>query len=156
SEGRWRRERQPVPTKTRIPSGFAAAFLDWFRERTEAAWAVHEPQSLQAIAYDYASTGFLSCQWQRGTRWREGLEEQGIAQAEQRWGLCFPPDYRLFLRRLHSTDRSMLCPALRETLGAEDARLPSLYVEQEGQYLVLQEGSTFSDWLNEAALRDAF
>ena len=37
-------------------------------------------------------------------RWLGGLSEQEIAAMERRYDVHFPPDYRLFLRVLHSVD----------------------------------------------------
>jgi hypothetical protein len=74
------------------------AFLEWFRDATERAWAVHEPRTFEEVG---------GVDWQRGTRWLEGLSEPEIDEIERSWDLRFPPDYRLFLRRLHATDRPM-------------------------------------------------
>jgi len=45
--------------------------------------------------------------WQSGTRWLSGLAEADIAAVETRWGWRFPPEYRLFLSRLHAPDRPL-------------------------------------------------
>jgi hypothetical protein len=74
-----------------IPHEFGEPFLEWFRQRTEAAWAMDPPPA----------------PWQQGARWLGGLEEEQIVALEHAWGLRFPPDYRLFLRRLHAVDRPM-------------------------------------------------
>jgi hypothetical protein len=47
---------------------------------------------------------YLGLGWQPGTRWRGGMTEAEVAQVEDRYGLTFPSDYRLFLQTLHTTD----------------------------------------------------
>jgi hypothetical protein len=63
-----------------IPSQFDEAFLIWFRQRTEQAWSSAYPQR----------------------PWLAGLSEEEIVSLEQTWKVRFPPDYHLFLRRLHA------------------------------------------------------
>jgi hypothetical protein len=63
-----------------IPPRFDETFLLWFRQRTEQAWSSGYPQR----------------------RWLPGLSPEEIAALEQTWAVRFPPDYRLFLRRLHA------------------------------------------------------
>lgn len=63
-----------------FPPRFDDTFLTWFRQRTEQAWSGGSPQR----------------------RWLPGLSEEEIASIEQTWHVQFPPDYRLFLRRLHA------------------------------------------------------
>jgi len=43
--------------------------------------------------------------WEQGTKWRKGLSEGEVAKIEAAWSIRFPPDYRLFLHRLHTVDR---------------------------------------------------
>lgn len=76
-------------------------FLDWFRERTEEAWQGYQTRTFE----DFVASGVGGRDWQQGTRWVGGLSEQEIAAIEERYHLCFPPDYRLFLKMLHSVDR---------------------------------------------------
>lgn len=83
-----------------IPPSFDAEFLDWFKTGTEAAWADYAPR-------DFKAAGVGGLDWQPGTRWTGGLQEAQIAAAEKRWSLEFPPDHRLFLKRLHTVDRPM-------------------------------------------------
>jgi hypothetical protein len=80
---------------TRAPSipAYGLAFLEWLRATSEAAWA-ELPEG---------PPGSLGSAWRRGTRWVEPLSEAEIDAAERRHGLRFPPDYRLFLRVLHTT-----------------------------------------------------
>ncbi|MCE9584138.1 MAG: SMI1/KNR4 family protein, partial [Planctomycetes bacterium] len=84
----------------RPPAKFGEAFLAWFRDRTEAAWAKREPAN-------FSGDGPGGLDWQRGTKWTNGLTETEIARAEKAIGFAFPPDYRLFLRTLHVPDRPM-------------------------------------------------
>ncbi len=105
-----------------------AAFLDWLRKETESRWQTHTPRSFEG-----ASVGGLD--WQTGTRWRGRLTEAEIQAAEQRFGLVFPPDYRLFLERLHTPDPEMV--------GATFAG---------GYTLVPTTGRLFHDWTGDPAL----
>ena len=52
---------------------------------------------------EYARFG--SAPWQQHAHWLNGLPDEVITALEHRWGVRFPPDYRLFLRRLHAADR---------------------------------------------------
>ena len=83
-----------------IPPEFDTDFLDWFRERTEQAWARYQTR-------DFFAARVGGRDWQRGTRWLDGLTDDEIDEAERRWSIRFPPDYRFFLRCLHTTDRPM-------------------------------------------------
>jgi hypothetical protein len=78
---------------TSPPAEFGVDFLRWLRRASEHAWAaVDEPPEAEFGLY-----------WRRGTRWTGGLADRAIADVEDRYGLRFPPDYRLFLQTLHST-----------------------------------------------------
>jgi len=63
-------------------------FLERLRAETERIWA--DP--------------YLGLGWQPGTRWRGAMTDAQVTQAEERYGLTFPPNYRLFLQTLHTTD----------------------------------------------------
>lgn len=63
-----------------IPLVFDERFLSWFRKRTEASWVDDV----------------------RARRWLPGLSDEEIDTVERRWQARFPPDYRLFLSRLHA------------------------------------------------------
>ena len=76
-----------------VPAQFGETFLDWFRARTEQAWATY-PETPDAT-------------WRRGTHWLGAQPEERVDAAEHRWGVRFPPDYRLFLQRLYAVDRPM-------------------------------------------------
>lgn len=75
------------------PLHFNEEFLSWFQKRTEDAWSRGDP--------NYLGPTF----WYPGTRWSRGLTEAEIDAIEKRWNLRFPPDYRLFLNRLHTPDQ---------------------------------------------------
>lgn len=96
-------------------------FLEWLRRATEAAWRDHVPRDLNR-----AGAGGLD--WQPRTRWRGGMSATEISAAETRYGLVFPPDYRLFLETLHTPDPPMI--------GAH----------YEGSGLVPTSGRRFPDW----------
>jgi hypothetical protein len=78
----WTRYQQEEGETTvdSIPPSFDDTFLFWFRQRTEQAWSSGYPQR----------------------RWLSGLSEEEIVALEQTWNVQFPPDYRLFLLRLHA------------------------------------------------------
>jgi hypothetical protein len=108
-----------------IPREFEEGFLDWFRGRTEATWSTYPAPPLER----FEGRRRLGCDWQPGTRWLGGLAEEQVVAVERDWALRFPPDYRLYLKRLHSVDRPMQCrrgrTAASETPTLHDA--PSLY-----------------------------
>jgi hypothetical protein len=116
---------------TAIPEGFTDEFLGWFRRRTESYWATHEVATLA----DYVRRGVGGSDWQQGTRWLNGLSDDEIDGVERRWSLRFPPDYRLFLRRLHSVDRPMTGAYFRDP--------------QDGDRLVPDESPSFYNWLTD-------
>ncbi len=138
---------------TSIPATLSNSFLDWFRERTEAAWAALPARSPKTVLAEFAKHGAGGAKWQAGTRWLRGLREEEITQVERRWGLMFPPDYRLFLRRLHTIDRPRLNAGYLvggERPSAAPKRLASTYLKQYQQYMVLEESPSFYNWLTDA------
>jgi hypothetical protein len=148
-----------VSKRTQIPHKFGTAFLQWLRNKTEAAWALHRPSSVQEIAQEFVQTGMMGCQWQRGTRWMDGLSQAEISRVEWKWDLHFPPDYRLFLQHLNTLDRPLLCPTWRAEIRAVDVHLPHVPVGhehgfQEG-FLVLVEEQHFTNWLVDDAVQVA-
>lgn len=100
-------------------------FLDWLRSVTETRWETHVPRDFQA-----ARVGGLD--WAPGTKWRGGMTETQVEEAQHRFGLVFPPDYRRFLTALHTTDPEMV--------GA-------FY---QGNTLVAKTGRSLHDWLGDA------
>jgi hypothetical protein len=139
-------------TDEAIPEGFTDAFLDWFRERTETAWATYQPRTVD----DYVAAHVGGADWQRGTRWLEGLSQTEIDHVERRWSIHFPPDYRRFLHRLHAPDRPLRGAYFAEVIedGERRSRLvpterPSFYnwlIDKEalqGQWEGLAEGLQF-------------
>jgi hypothetical protein len=86
---------------TPLPPLFSEAFLAWFRRETEATWstyASHAPEdSRERRSREY---------WREHTKWLDGMTDAEIDAAEARWSVRFPPDFRLFLRMLHTVD----CP----------------------------------------------
>jgi len=90
-----------------VPKNFDRVFLEWFRSRTEQAWARRPRTDGEG--------------WQTATRWTRPLGEAEISAAEKKWDLAFPPDYKLFLGVLHTTD---LPPRQRKWKGtAGDSEL---------------------------------
>lgn len=81
------------------PAGFGEDFLHWLQEVTEDAWAQVE----EWTPADFRAAGYVGYRWRRGTRWTGGLAEQAVIDVEERLGIRFPPQHRLFLRTLHST-----------------------------------------------------
>ncbi|MBI3267833.1 MAG: hypothetical protein HYZ53_02335 [Planctomycetes bacterium] len=86
----------------RMPPGFDAKFLAWFRHATERHWAHARPRTLR----EHAAAGVGGLDFVRGTQWVV-LDGAGVERAEESWGSRFPPDYRLFLQHLHSTSPPM-------------------------------------------------
>jgi hypothetical protein len=90
-----------------VPPTFDETFLTWFRERTESTWSTYPTSTLER----FAEQRRLGCDWQPGTKWLGGLEQDQIDAIERAWALRFPPDHRLFLQRLHAVDRALHCAA---------------------------------------------
>ena len=115
-----------------IPDSFDATFLDWLQDQMEKAWTSYEPVSFE----DYVAGGVGGVDWQRNTRWLEGLSEPEIDRIEHQWAIRFPPDYRLFLRHLHTVDRPM-----------RGARYTEYIEGGPGSHMVPNERSLFYNWL---------
>lgn len=99
---------------------------------------MYQPRTFE----DYVAAGVGGSDWQRGTRWAGGLSEEQIGQIERRWSLRFPPDYRLFLRVLHTIDRP--------ELGA-------FYTGDSPPHLVPRRAPSFYNWqADEEALQERF
>lgn len=121
------------------PKEFGPEFLRWFQTATEQAWQNVDELSLA----DFSQAGRIGSAWRPGTRWTGGLSESAIRRLEHDYQLEFPPQYRLFLRMLHSTT-----PWQRQADYA-------VY----GDRLALREVPGFYDWLHDgpqirAAMRD--
>lgn len=114
---------------------FDEAFLSWLRERTEAAWSKCPP-----IILENSSTSEIDHDWQQGTRWLHGLTEAEIVALEKRWNVPFPPDYRLFLSRLHAPN------------------LPQAGIYRDDDHLLkLYSVPSFFNWqTNEAVIQDHY
>jgi hypothetical protein len=128
-----------------IPKDFDEAFLSWFRERTEATWAIYPSRTPEEWLEDCAAAGVGGCDWRCDTHWLGGLSDQQIARIEWQWKVRFPPDYRLFLRVLHSVDRPRLCARWTPYVKRQESRLESY------------DGPSFFNWLSDSeALRGRF
>ncbi len=92
-----------------IPSDFDA-FLLWFKDRTETAWASFRTESLE----EFEARRVGGCSWRTGTKWQRGLEAHEIDALELRWNILFPEDYRRFLSILNAPDRGMRCFSWRK------------------------------------------
>lgn len=101
--------------------GLDSSFLERVRSDTEERWKSYVPRDFHA-----ARAGGLD--WRPGTRWRGGMTDEEINAAEHRYGLRFPPDYRLFLATLHTPDPPMVGAAFK------------------GNRLVDRDGRAFVDW----------
>lgn len=84
---------------TSPPATYGEEFLDWLGAATEHFWRSVDEWTL----VDFRRNGFIGPRWRRGTRWTGGMTEHGVAAMEHEFGRSFPPEHRLFLRRLHST-----------------------------------------------------
>ena len=82
-----------------IPQHFGTEFLEWLQRATERAWSAVAERSLS----EFERAGVGGTSWRNGTHWTGGLSEVEVDEAERRYGLDFPADYRLFLRTLHAT-----------------------------------------------------
>ncbi len=85
-----------------VPDKFDA-FLPWLKDRTEAAWAIHQTTTLDEFRAE--ESGGRS--WRTGTQWQTGLDEPQIDALELHWDLKFPRDYRQFLSVLNAPDRGV-------------------------------------------------
>jgi len=106
-----------------IPQHFDRAFLRWFQERTEETWQTYPTRTFES----YVAARVGGSDWQQGTRWLSGLDEQEIASIEQRYQVHFPPDYRLFLQMLHSVDRPMAGAGFADDNMMVPRTTPSFY-----------------------------
>ncbi len=138
------------PSPWEIPPEFDATFLDWFRERTEALWASLPSQTLKKTLKQFVRAGVGGSTFQRDTQWTDGLSDDEIAQIERRWALRFPPDYRLFVQRLHVPDRPLLGAGFAYRREENEPRtvLARAYWDEE-QDLVLGEEPSFYNWLTD-------
>jgi hypothetical protein len=139
--------------RTSIPDGFGPEFLDWFRAYTEAQWASIPETTPEETLAQYVEWGVGGRSWQHGTQWLNGLSDEQMDAMETRWSIRFPPDYQLFLRRHHTVDR----PGWRahylgwsETLQPEKIYLATALVHEPGSTMVLEERSSFYDWIHGA------
>jgi hypothetical protein len=105
------------------PQHFDRAFLRWFQEQTEETWRTYPTRTFES--YVAARVGGID--WQQGTRWLGGLDEQEIVSSEQRYQVHFPPDYRLFLQMLHSVDRPMVGAGFADGNTMVPRTTPSFY-----------------------------
>jgi hypothetical protein len=134
-----------------IPNGFGPDFLDWFRASTEAYWANLPDETPDEILAGYLRERASGCSWQRGTKWLGGLSEEQIDEAETQLNLRFPPDYRLFLQRLHSVDKPVLCTgyfAIGEIPEPGGDYVAAALDEDAGQYMALDEIPSFYNWVD--------
>jgi hypothetical protein len=105
-----------------IPRNFDDDFLNWFRDRTNQAWSHWQTHPFSS----YQDAGVGGEDWEQGTGWRAGLSEGEIDEIEAEWSIHFPPDYRLFLHRLHTVDRPMKGARFSLT-GLVPTKEPSFY-----------------------------
>ncbi len=76
------------------PIGLDKAFLSWFKLRTEKAWKKGSWKILE-LGFDVPLA-----KWQRNMVWLGGASEEEVVSMEKKHGVCFPPDFRLFIRTL--------------------------------------------------------
>jgi hypothetical protein len=142
-----------------IPDGFGPEFLDWFRAQTEGYWASIPEATPEETLAQYAEWGVGGSSWQHGTKWLDGLSDEQIDAVEAQWGMRFPPNYRLFLRRLHTVNklrRRAHYLGMDESPESKGQYLASVLVPKYKQYMVLEEGASFYDWIHgEESIRDA-
>ncbi|HVX44842.1 MAG TPA: hypothetical protein VHC49_13200 [Mycobacteriales bacterium] len=81
------------------PEDYGPEFLAWLKERTERAWKRSRRWSMANLR----RTERLGGEWRRGTHWTGGLSDGQVAEVQDRFGVRFAPQQRLFLQTLHST-----------------------------------------------------
>lgn len=134
-----------------IPDGFGPEFLDWFRASTEAYWASLPDETPDEILAKFIKQRMSGCSWQYGTKWLGGLSDEQIGELEAQWDIRFPPDHRLFLRRLHTVDRPMRCARyLRMAEDFEQGRnyRATALADSPGRSLALCEEPSFYNWID--------
>jgi hypothetical protein len=105
-----------------VPPTFNKEFLQWFRAKTEIAWKQLPPRRVEDFLAElkqeeeetgsgsaYRSDGGWHPAW-RGAKWLNSLTDEEIDTIEEQWHVHFPPDYRLFYKMLHATDRPRFAP----------------------------------------------
>src|SRR5258708_23651976 len=88
-----------------VPQHFDSAFLHWFQERTEETWQNYQTRTFES----FVAARVGGSDWQQGTRWLGGLDEQEIASIEQRYPVRFPSASPLFFQIVHSGHRPCVC-----------------------------------------------
>ena len=114
---------ETLTTVDPIPPLFGPDFLEWLRLTTEREWDAVPEKTLA----DFERAGVGGSAWRRGTRWTGGLSEGEIDEAERRYGLDFPPDYRLFLRVLHATTPRQIGARFVEGRGMRAVERPAFF-----------------------------
>lgn len=104
----------------KISEKFDEAFLKWFKQKTEETWKNY-------VTTDFFERGTGGLDWQKETQWLSGLSNTEISRIELQWDLTFPPDYRLFLKTLHTVDRSMAGAFYTNSNQMESKTGPSFY-----------------------------
>ncbi|MEM7336927.1 MAG: hypothetical protein AAF490_32940 [Chloroflexota bacterium] len=99
-------------------------FLEWFKDKTESAWADIQTNSLA----DFKARGVGGTQWRPNTKWLTGMTPKEIDSAEKKWNILFPPDYRRFL----------------ELLGAPDQNMQRAHWTDEG--MIFSDAPSFFNW----------
>jgi hypothetical protein len=87
-----------------IPPIFNEEFLLWFRARTEATWKKMPDRSVEEFDARDEEDRSWHPYW-RGAKWLEPLTDEEIDAVERQWHIRFPPDYRLFFKWLHATNK---------------------------------------------------
>lgn len=82
------------------PPAFDEHFLAWLGATSQAQWSRSRRRYVREQGSQRTQERFFPPQ----LRWLPGLTEEEIIQVEQQWSVRFPPDYRLFLARLHTVN----------------------------------------------------
>ncbi|MBD0403712.1 hypothetical protein [Flammeovirga sp. EKP202] len=80
--------------KLEIPEDYIA-FLYWVKERTENFWSINP---------EHSEADFVCEKWIYGAKWI-GLSDEEIDAIEHRYNISFTPEYRQFLKILHTIDK---------------------------------------------------
>lgn len=109
---------------TAMPDRFGWPFLTWLQLATERAW--RRFPAAPALE-DYQRRGVGGSDWQPGTRWSGGLSDAELAGVEERFGIRFPADHRLFLQVLHATEPRMAGARFVDGRRMESSERPGFY-----------------------------
>ena len=105
-------------------------FLQWFRIQTDIEWEDYEETTFE----QYQQRGLGGSDWQKGTEWLGGYEEDEINCFEEEWGIVFPEDYRRFLINLGSPTKELNGAKFVDGSSMAPTKKPSYYDWRKDKY----------------------